>query len=105
MNRDDSGVFYVMKEHSQILLYCVIQLKSQALSVEFYEPVRTPAPGSSGPALPATLKTQLKLMLAEEGIRADPIGTRTEDEEIEATLTAFTIPMDPSIRVRISKEP
>ena len=95
MNRDSIGVFHVVKEHAQILPYCVIPLKSQALSTEFHKYVATPAPGPDVPTLPVTLQPQTKVVLVEEGIRADPNGSRTEDEEIKASLAAKPHPCGP----------
>ena len=108
----DSGVIHVVRRPAQILPYCVIQLKNEALSSEYRKPTVSPVPAPSQgqqqdsgrvkviaaagnppqrgiiPFPPLTLNT----------VMADVRDASSKEDLVQTTLTTFTTSMAPSAR-------
>merc|ERR1719447_814921 len=108
----DSGVIHVVRRPAQILPYCVIQLKNEALSSEYRKPTVSPPPAPSQgqqqdpgrvkviaaagnppqrgsiPIPPLTLNT----------VMADVRDASSKEDLVQSTLTTFTTSMAPSAR-------
>jgi len=78
--RDGSGVIHVVKRPAQVLPYCIIQLKNEALSSEYRKPTVSPLPEAA-----SNLKT----------VTADPTKSTSKKEQVQATMDTFTKPEAP----------
>merc|ERR1719234_578761 len=78
--RDGSGVIHVVKRPVQVLPYCIIQLKNEALSSDYRKPTMSPLPATVS-LPPLDLNT----------VTADPEKSTSKEEQVQATLDSFTI--------------
>jgi len=90
ITKDGSSVIHVARNTSQILPYCVIQLKNDAISSDYRKPCPTL------PAVHFTMPTTAKV------IKADPPSQVCREDQIEKTLKAHTTPINPKITMKIS---
>jgi len=88
ITKDGSSVIHVVKETSQILPYCVIQLKNDSISSDY----RKPGPTSCTTTTPTTATV----------IKADPPSTLSKGARVKKTLKAFTRPIPPKLTMRIA---
>jgi len=114
--RDGSGVIHVVKRPVQVLPYCIIQLKNEALSSDYRKPTMSPLPAviptqqqqlcpvsvitlkgtSPQKALPPATVAIPPLDL--NTVTADPEKSTSKEEQVQATLDTFTKAMAPIAR-------
>jgi len=111
--RDGSGVIHVVKRPAQVLPYCIIQLKNEALSSEYRKPTVSPLPAAAIPAqqqniCPANVITFTGTAPQKSSVptpaldlntvTADPAQSAPKEEQVQATLDNFTEPKAPIAR-------
>ena len=90
ITKDGSSVIHVARNTSQILPYCVIQLKNDAISSDYRKPCPTLPP------VHFTMPTTANV------IKADPPSQLSREDQVEKTLKAYTKPVNPKITMKIS---
>jgi len=90
ITKDGSSVIHVARNTSQILPYCVIQLKNDAISSDYRKPCPTL------PVVHFTMPTTAKV------IKADTPSQLCREDQIKKTLKAYTTPINPKITMKIS---
>ena len=94
ITKDGSSVIHVARNTSQILPYCVIQLKNDAISSDYRKPCPTQSPPVNNfTTIPTTANV----------IKADPPSQLCRENQVENTLKAYTSPMNPKITMKISR--
>lgn len=91
ITKDGSSVIHVARNTSQILPYCVIQLKNDSISSDYRKPC---------PTFPVTHFTTMPT--AAKVIKADPPSQLCREDQIKQTLNAYTTPNNPKITMKIS---
>jgi len=91
ITKDGSSVIHVARNTSQILPYCVIQLKNDAISSDYRKPC---------PTLPPVHFTTIPTTATV--IKADPPSQLCRDDQVEKTLKTYTRPINPKITMKIS---
>jgi len=102
ITKDGSSVIHVVKETSQILPYCVIQLKNDSISSEYRKPGPTPSVSCTTPTNTTTTNTTTTRPTTANVIKADPPSTLSKEVRVEMTLKAFTRPIPPKLTMRIA---
>ena len=98
ITKDDSPVIHVVRETSQILPYCVIQLKNDAISSDYRKPCPAPSPVHlTTPLMPMTTTTTTNV------VKADPPSQLSREDQVEETLKAHTKPTEPNITMKITR--
>jgi len=95
ITKDGSSVIHVVKETSQILPYCVIQLKNDSISSDY----RKPGPTSCTTTATTTTTTTDTTATV---IKANPPSTLSKEVRVKKTLKAFTRPIPPKLTMRIA---
>jgi len=93
ITKDGSSVIHVARNTSQILPYCVIQLKNDAISSDYRKPCPTLTPVNHFTTMPTTTNV----------IKADPPSQLCREDQVENTLKAYTSPIKPKITMKISR--
>merc|ERR1712004_451029 len=102
ITKDGSSVIHVVKETSQILPYCVIQLKNDSISSNYRKPCPTPSVSCTTPTNTTTTMTTTTRPTTANVIKADPPSTLSKEVRVGKTLEAFTRPIPPKLTMRIA---